>query len=1225
MMPAQLARSLIGVPRRRTLEGLPIEGFRRGGDRIGRLHHAAAVTPGGLALFHLADDAALQHGERLGVDLHAALLQADLNDPAGAARGFDDLPAFGRGVRERLFDVDVAARFASFDGHAGMPMYRCCDQDDVDVLAVQQAAVVAERGGRRGVALMEESLRGIEAGTVDVAKRRDVDGEFEQGGQERVAAASSGADDTGAESFIGVEDAGEGRGGEGESGAAREGHGVSSNTPIITGGADAPPVWIRHIIHTMNIRWCWRWVLALAALDGLALDPGLRVSQFQKRYWGSEQGLPHSYVTAFTQDRDGYLWVGTDEGLVRFDGTNFREPGLARAHGLNRAWISALRRARDGSLWIGTFEGALLCQSPSGEVRTYRAGGSVFALTEDVEGRIWASSRAGVFRVAGDKLERAEGLQPPSENSWDVLASDAQGSVWVVDARGLFRYRDGRAEMVASNGGVHGQILSVAVGRSGAMRVGTSRGLFRLEGLSGLVRAGMVRGSVTSLLEDRDRRWWAGTWGQGVFRLGEGEERWTSREGLPDDFVRSLAEDGEGNLWIGMRGGGMGRWKNPRLVPYGAPEGLAGNYATTVAMDRADQLWLGTWRGGLYRLRGERFEAQPAPVPVPDFTVRALAFDREGRPWIGNWEGLFQLDGDRYRRYGTEAGSPFGRVSALLFDRAGALWVGTADRGLFVFREGRPGGEVPAPYLAGLGVTALFEDSGGRVWAGTSRGMGAFEPGGKRLEWQAELGTESVESLMEDSKQRLWATTASGSLVVLSRGGMKVLDARHGLPSHPMYRVLEDGAGSFWISTPRGILELEREALEEVLAGKRSRLSLLSYGVDDGMRTIECHGLSQPAGGRAADGTLWFPTSRGFVKVRRASGQSLARPLAQIDDVRISGSRVAHEGRLRLEAGARNIELQYSAVRLTNPGKIRFRYRMEGFDPAWVEAGGVRSARYNQLPPGPYRFQVQARDPAGEWGNVASLEVEQSPRFYQTWWFVLLCGLSAGGLIVGLYRWRLRGVRSAYALVNEERNRIGREWHDTLVAGFSAISLQLEAAIAKSGDEPARSAEILQVTKKMVHHYRAEARRVIWDLRDSRPEGETLPAALRNALRRATETRGIEAILKVTGTEAELPLEMQHNILRIGQEAMSNAARHAAASRITLRLSYTPETIQLTVADNGRGFDYESALGEATGHFGLVVMDERVKRLGGKLKVSSEAGTGSTVEAVIPVPKRERK
>jgi ligand-binding sensor domain-containing protein/two-component sensor histidine kinase len=821
-------------------------------------------------------------------------------------------------------------------------------------------------------------------------------------------------------------------------------------------------------------------------------------------------------------------------------------------------------------------------------------------------------------------LERAEGLQAPSENSWDVLASDAQGSVWIVDGRGLFRYRDRRAEMVAGNGGEYGQILSVAVGRSGAMRIGTSRGVYRLEGSGRLVRAGLVRGSVTSLLEDRDRRWWAGTWGQGVFRLGESEERWTAQDGLPDDFVRSLAEDGEGNLWIGMRGGGMGRWKNPRLLPYGVPEGLAGNYASTVAMDRANELWFGTWRGGLYRLRGERFEAQPAPVPVADFTVRALAFDREGRPWIGNWEGLFQFDGGRYRRYGTEAGSPFGRVSALLFDRAGALWVGTADRGLFVFRGGRPGSEVPAPYLSGMAVTALLEDSGGRVWVGTSLGVSIFEPGGARTEWQAELGAESVESLMEDSRGRVWATTASGSLVVLAKGRMTVLGARHGLPSHPMYRMLEDEAGSFWISSPRGILELERDALEEVLAGKRERLSLLSYGVDDGMRTIECHGLSQPAGGRAADGTLWFPTSRGFVKVRRGSGQSLGRPLVQIDEVRIGGSRVLYEGRLRLEAGARNIELQYSAVRLTNPGTIRFRYRMEGFDPAWVEAGGVRSARYNQLPPGPHRFLVQARDPAGEWGNEAWLDVEQSPRFYQTWWFVLLSGMLAGGLMLAVYRWRLHGVRTAYALVNEERNRIGREWHDTLVAGFSAISLQLEAAIGKAQDEPARSKEILEVTKKMVHHYRAEARRVIWDLQDSRLEGETLPAALRDALQRATETRGIESMLKVTGAEAELPLEMQHNILRIGQEAMSNAARHAAPSRIELTLNYGPEAIQLIVADNGRGFDYESAIGEAAGHFGLVVMHERVRRLGGTLKVTSEAGRGSTVEAVIPAPKRGR-
>jgi signal transduction histidine kinase len=556
----------------------------------------------------------------------------------------------------------------------------------------------------------------------------------------------------------------------------------------------------------------------------------------------------------------------------------------------------------------------------------------------------------------------------------------------------------------------------------------------------------------------------------------------------------------------------------------------------------------------------------------------------------------------------------------MLFDHTGALWVGTAGKGLFRFPSGRPADPAPPPLLPDAQVTALLEDSSRRLWVGTAMGLFLASPG-QSLRSAPGLPAEHIESLFEDSARRLWASTAAGSLFVLDGERHLILDRAHGLPAHPLYRVLEATDGDLWISSPRGILQLPRADVDAVLAGRRPRLEILSYGQADGMRTIECHGLSQPAGWRAPDGVLWFPTARGFVQVRPAAPTAALPPTVRIEEVRLGAapttSPLALTPPVLLHPGARDLQIQFTGLRLGRPHRLRFRYRLAGFDPAWVDAGGRRNATYNQLPPGVHTFEVQARDGLGPWGPAATLAIDQQPRFYQTPWFVLLLAVALAATIYAIYRWRVHSLRTRYAVVLEERNRIGREWHDTLVAGFSAISLQLEAANARLRGQPDRASEILDVTRQMVHHYRAEARRVIWDLRDSRPDDESLRSALDNALRRAVDNRPVEFALEVTGVECPLPAELRHNVLRICQEAMSNAVRHGAPTRLTVGLHYAAGELQLSVEDDGRGF--EESLDPVAGHFGLTVMQERARRHGGRLTIESQPGRGTRLQAVIPI------
>lgn len=960
-------------------------------------------------------------------------------------------------------------------------------------------------------------------------------------------------------------------------------------------------------------------VAAAFSFETYALDPSLSVSQYHKQYWQVEQGLPHSYVPSIRVGPDGYLLVATAEGLARFDGVSFRPFQSDPALRLPQRWISALLTARDGSLWVGTFEDGAIIQLRGGSVAArYEAGGSVFDLVEDSEGTVWAATRNGLLRCRSGVAARQQGLRPPAETSWNVLAIDQSGTLWVVTADGLYERRGGTFLQRLANSQTHGDIFSVSASRSGGLWLGTSAGLFKWNLTASRIQG--VPGPVVSVLEDRDGILWAGCWGRGLYRVRHGQvAHWSSSDGLPDDSIRTLAEDHEGNLWIGMRSGGLGRWRDTRIVPLGTAEGLTGNYATIVANGPGDSLWLGTWRGGLYRMLNGKLESHPVPLPMIYFAARALAFDPKGNPWIGNWEGLFEFDGRSYRWHAKEPDSPYGRVSALLFDKAGALWVGTAGRGLFRFPEGRPSGAPPAALLPGSEITALLEASDGSIWAGTTQGFRRIPASGASPTSFQSTPADSIHSLSEDSKRRIWAA-GSGALFVVIGGEVRTLDRRHGLPEHSLYRVLEDSDGSFWVSSPRGVYRIDGASVEAVLAGSRNYLSIATFDQDDGMRTIECHGLSQPAGSRAPDGSLWFPTARGFIQIRPAVNRGLTPPRVVIEGVSADWGAAPISASIELRPGTRNLQLRFTALRFSTPGKLRFRYRMSGFDPDWVAAGAERTARYNQLPPGPHTFEVQARDPMGDWSTSAALSLQQSPRFHQTWWFSALGTLAILSIVAGVYRWRLHTVRGRYAAVLEERNRIGREWHDTLVAGFSAISLQIEAALTNISNKPERASEILDMTRRMVHHYRAEARRVIWDLRDSRPEDETLPMAVENALRRVIEHRGIRGAVTVEGQQIEIPIDMQHNVLRICQEAMANSARHANPARIDVQLIFETDVLKAVVRDDGCGLPSDPRAVETAGHFGLTVMQERARRHGGSLRIESRPGLGTTVETTIPLP-----
>ena len=937
-----------------------------------------------------------------------------------------------------------------------------------------------------------------------------------------------------------------------------------------------------------------------------------------------ENGLPHNYVFTIQRAPDGYLLVGTDEGLARFDGMRFTPYDLDPSIGLSKRWILSMLIARGGSVWTGTFDGNLY-QWRNGKVITrYGEGSSIFDIAEDGSGRIWASARDGVIRSSArdGRFSRQPELRRPPDTAWNVLAVSADGAVWVVTVDGLYRSKGDVLKCVARSGSRYGQIFSVRPG-GGSVLVGTSQGLYSVVNRNGaavLEQVPGVPGPVVASLQDREGNIWAGTWGKGLYRRNaRGVQQWSSRDGLADNFVRQLYEDKDGNLWVGLRGGGLSRWKNPTLVPFGIGEGLQGDYASTVAVDPEGRTWLGTWRGGLYRFEHGKLIPQPTPVSTLFFTVRTLASDKAGHVWTGNWEGLSFWDGKRYTQFaGPE--TPYHHIAVILFDRQQRLWIATSDNGIFLFPRGRPEGVAAVHLLPHTEITSLLEDDGGKIWAGTPAGAGwvsEADPGAYH-ELRKTRG-EAFTGLSVDLNEDIWGCTLGGSLWKLAVNGSESLGANEGLPGYPLYLAVDDGRGAMWISSPRGILRIPKARIEQAMRGLVKRVDYRLFDREDGMRTIECHRQSQPAGARDANGYLWFPTSRGFVRI---DPQVIRQPAAardvRIEELTEDGKAAPLES-LHLPAGQHAIEMRFTALEFTSPQKLRFRYRMEGLEQDWNWDKGSRVARYTGLPPGRYTFQVMAAIGDGPWSKAQSLEMEQAPEFFQTRWFEVLIVIAALFVAILIFRWQMHLFRQRYFAVTAERNRIACEWHDTLLAGFSAISLQLEAALLERGQTSERVREILNVARKMVQHYRAEARRVIWDLRESSMGEKTFQNAVATALHQAVEGRGIICELAVTGAETDLSKQVEHNLLRVCQEALSNAVLHGMAKHILVSLQYAEDGVTMRVEDDGCGFDREAIRAFNNGHFGLTIMQERMRRFGGTLILKSAPGKGTIVEATVPI------
>ena len=770
-----------------------------------------------------------------------------------------------------------------------------------------------------------------------------------------------------------------------------------------------------------------RAALALATLAGLfsapacALDPSLKPSQYVADNWQIPEGLPQTSAQAVTRTPDGYLWIGTQEGLARFDGVRFTVYDGSNEAAIPNKHISVLYVDRGGRLWIGTRAGIAILEN--GQFSAFQkvpalVHASIRVILEDTAGRVWVGTDDGLFVVDGAntrKFGTANGLRDASIRA---LEQDASGVVWVSTATGGLHRFDGQSfDTVQLAAGVADEPVTAIRQGADGLWFGTGTGtLYRRSGTQIELAAarGQLGAAVRALTIDHDGNLWIGTLGGGLVRWRAGKLSTLATDHFAHSDLRALFEDSEGSLWIGSYGGGLLRLRDGKFAPFGEPEGLQGNLAWTVAPRKTGGVWVGT-DAGLSVYSDDTFRHIPGPRGFENARVRSLFEDEAGTLWIGtDGTGVIRLDANGMTTFSRRNGLSGNTVKALHGDRQGRVWVGT-DVGLDRIEHDTVTSMQSLLHVSGpTTISLIHEDRAGKLWVATdAHGLFILDAQGVRHLGLADgLPSDRVTAIHEGEHGDVWLGTTDG--MALWRGERVVSLTRYAAPlRETILQLLEDEKHRLWMSTNKGLISVPLAALDTLARTGGGTPDFRIYGLADGLRTAEFDGGNTSAGCRAADGRLWFPTIRGVVRVDPAHIRTNSLPpLVHIEQITADAAPLQLVQDLEVAPGRQQWEFHYTASSLLAPQRTRFRYRLEGFDKDWVDAGDRRTAYYTHLAPGTYTFRVIAANNDGVWNKTgASFKFTLQPQFYQTLWFALLCVVlivCAGG---GWYRLRMGRLR----------------------------------------------------------------------------------------------------------------------------------------------------------------------------------------------------------------------
>jgi signal transduction histidine kinase/ligand-binding sensor domain-containing protein len=983
-----------------------------------------------------------------------------------------------------------------------------------------------------------------------------------------------------------------------------------------------------------------------------ALDPSLDISQYAHTAWRIREGFPKGTVVSFAQTPDGYLWLGTEVGLVQFDGVRAVPWHPPAGTPLPNGRIYVLRAARDGTLWIGTSAG--LASWDGTRLATYSRfrGVAIYGLVIDREGTLWVGAQAPttglLCRIRPDQTECFD-----DDGRFGAavvgLYEGSDGALWVSAANGAWRWKPGPAVRYSVPDPMSLSSQNWAETAAGVVLNATSGAIWQLA--DGKVQPFPLLSSVAQrvqsriLFRDRDGALWVGTRDAGLLHVRNGRiDAFGASNGLSGDDVNTIFEDHEGNVWVATDSG-LDRFRPLAATIYAKGQDLSGSVASLLS-DRDQGIWFTTlsgwyqWRDGhiaAYRGRG-----------LPDSTGGSLWQDRDGRVWVGLPSGVGYLDAGRFI---TVDGVPGGFIDAIVEDTMQNVWI--AHRRLGLWRRS-PGGALQQLRLpnarAGSGSESRVEGTAGPdppwrlaadpmrggVWIGfPSGGVSHLVDGQIRASYSnAEgLGTGHVNDIRVTADGTVWMATDSG-VSRIHAGRVATLNSRNGLPCDGVDATLEDDAGSVWMYAPCGLTRIARSdvnawsaAIDHGNATQPIQVTVLDSS--DGVRSFSFPTSSwTPHAAKTRDGKLWFLTRDGVMTVdpHHLPRNDLPPPV-HIEQVTADRKVYEPASGLRLPPLVRDLQIDYTALSLVAPEKNQFRVMLEGHDRDWQDVAARRQAFYNDLPPGGYHFKVAGSNNSGVWNEAgASLDFSIDPAYYQTNRFRAFSVLAVVALVWALYQLRVRQLAHEFDLRLEERinerTRIARELHDTLLQSFLGVRFRFQAARNLLDSRPAEAIHALDRALDQAGQAIKDGREAIQGLRASTLVQNELAdaiAVLGTELAAQDPTATTPTLnIDIEGRARDLHPVVRDDLYRIAAEALRNAFGHAQARRIDVTIRYDVGVFRVLVKDDGIGIDPEQVEKHGEGHWGLSGMRERAELLGGTLRLMSKAGTGTQVELTVP-------
>ena len=1018
-----------------------------------------------------------------------------------------------------------------------------------------------------------------------------------------------------------------------------------------------------------------RTALGVGLLAALFAQSVFGAPHYFQHLWQTEQGLPENSVAAIVQSRNGYLWLGTYSGLVRFDGIRFALFDNSNTPQLKSSRITSLYEDSEGSLWIGHETGELtrlkdgmfeaIAPAQTGKAR------KISAIGADERGDIWSVSEDGLMTRVRDgvrlaptaggapgqltfaldasrhiwivrqgKLSRIEQGKPvpvlfpqesPDAYVQGVCAS-AGGGVWISNDGKLRKWKDGKwtKDLGAAPWGSAGlsQFLEL---RNDCLAAGTvDSGLYLISSNHDLIQLnrtnGLPQNWIRSLCEDREGNLWVGAGSGGLVALREGK---VATIDPPDHWqghaVMSVSGTDENNLWIGTEGAGVYHRKNGTWEQFGESAGLSNLFVWSVARDQTGRIWVGTWGGGVFVEKEGHFER---PLHLEDFRApaQAILHSAKGVAWIGSDDGLMRYDDGKITKYGEAEGIDQPQVRTLVEDRDGTLWFGMFGGGLGRLREG---------------TLKQFRASDG-------------------------LSSDFVQCILLQQDGTIWLGTSDGGLTRMKDQKFATITREQGLADNVICHIEDDGQGYFWISSHAGIMRVSKAELNACADGKTNLVNCLTYGSGGGMPTLECRGGMQPSGCRTADGRLWFPTSKGLVVLDpKDVKKNLVAPRVVVEEFYVDGKLQAAQVRshrgdhdqerkapaqpgetpsspaaivpagaayLTVPPGRHRFDIFYTGLSFTVPEKVRFRYRLEGLDRDWFDTE-KRSVNYSYIPPGEYTFRVMACNNDEVWSTEsAAIGFKVLPLFWQTWWFRMVAGIlgiaAVAAIVLAITRRRTR--RKLEQLerqraIERERTRIAKDIHDDLGASLTRITMLSQSARSDldHSDGVSDLDRIYDTAREMTR----AMDEIVWAVNPKHDTLDSLATYLGRFAQGFLAAAHVPCRLDVPMQLPAWPLtaEVRHNLFLAFKEALHNAVKHAKTSEVHISVTIDTTGFTLCVEDKGRGFDANGwqppgieALRPGAGN-GLANMRQRLTEIGGRCEIESEPGIGTTVEFVVPV------